>query len=362
MIIPIEPALTRGPVLVIGSGLLGTSIGLALRIRGVSVLLDDSSPTCLALAEDLGAGRRVGPDDAPALVVVATPPDVTGEVVAAALERYPTAMVTDVASVKGAVRADLEGADLRRYVGSHPMAGREKSGPISARADMFFGRPWVVVPDPESTGEALAAVRALAIDVGASATTMDAATHDRAVALVSHLPQLMSSLTAARLHAATPATLDLAGQGLRDVTRIAASEPDMWTQILAGNATQVAAVLADLRDDLGEVIDALTDVGPGTWATLARTIAAGNAGAARIPGKHGGSPQAYDTVSVLIPDEPGALGRLLTLMGAKEFNLEDLLLEHAPRQAVGVATVSVVPGLGASREATLVEHGWRVAS
>jgi prephenate dehydrogenase len=358
----VEPALTVGPVLIIGSGLLGTSLGLALTLREVSVLLDDSSPTALALAVDLGAGRRVEEDDAPNLVVVATPPDVAGEVVAAALAKYPNATVTDVASVKGAVRADLSGADLTRYVGSHPMAGREKSGPIAARTDLFFGRPWIVVPDKESSGTARAAVRALAVDVGASVTTMDATSHDRAVALVSHLPQLVSTLVAAQLQGAPEGTLDLAGQGLRDVTRIASSEPGMWTQILSGNAAEVAAVLTALRGDLDTIIDALSDVGPGTWAALANTFEAGNAGVARIPGKHGGAPQNYDLVSVLVPDTPGSLARLLTLIGEQNFNLEDMLLEHAPRQQMGVATISVLAGLGASLESMLVEHGWRVAS
>uniref|UniRef100_UPI0005BC51E1 prephenate dehydrogenase/arogenate dehydrogenase family protein n=1 Tax=Actinomyces polynesiensis TaxID=1325934 RepID=UPI0005BC51E1 len=153
---PLRPVATTGPVLVVGTGLLGTSVGLALSAAGVEVLLSDTSPTSQRLAVDVGAGRACTPGDslAPRLVVVATPPDVAGACVVDALVRHPGAVVTDVASVKSAVVDDvLHEAALRgdpgiaaRYVGSHPMAGRERSGAGAADADLFIGRPWVVVP------------------------------------------------------------------------------------------------------------------------------------------------------------------------------------------------------------------------
>ena len=137
-----------GPVRIVGTGLLGTSIGLKLRELGVRVLLSDPSPTSLALARDVGAGE-IDPGDVPVtLVVVGAPPDVTASVVVAELARHPEATVTDVASVKAGIWAAVQagGADLSRYVGGHPMAGRERSGPVAARADLFLGRPWVVCP------------------------------------------------------------------------------------------------------------------------------------------------------------------------------------------------------------------------
>lgn len=357
-----EPALTTGPVLVVGTGLLGTSIGLALRDRGVEVLLHDVSPTAQALAADLGAGRPAYEGDVPALVVIATPVDVAGHLVAEYLDRYPYATVTDVGSVKNVVLAATGTSDMSRFVGSHPMAGREKSGPIAARTDLFAGRPWVVVNSGRSSGDALAVVRCLAIDVGASPVTMDAATHDAAVALVSHMPQVMSSLVAARLRDADPAMLELAGQGLRDVTRIASSPPEMWTSILTANSEAVTTVLAALRADLDDVIGALDTVAAGSHATVAGAIAAGNTGVARIPGKHGSAAQSYEAVSVLVPDRPGELARLLTLMGDQGFNLEDLHLEHSPRQPMGVAVISVMPSVRTAFEEMLAAHGWRVAS
>lgn len=197
-------AATVGPVLVIGTGLIGTSIALALRACGVAVQLWDPSPTSLALAADMGAGEKlaappgrstVGRPD-PAIVVVAAPPDVSGGIVAECLRVFPYAIVTDVASVKEAVVMDLEAtasnpAFLSRYVGSHPMAGRARSGASHADGDLFVGRPWVIVPTEYSSGDAILQVRNLAVDVGAVPMELGKAEHDRAVALVSHVPQLV---------------------------------------------------------------------------------------------------------------------------------------------------------------------------
>lgn len=370
---PAQPAATRGPVRIVGTGLLGASIGLALRALGVDVVLADPSRTTVLLARDVGAGRLPAPDDAPPrLVVVAAPPDVTGEVVVAELAAHPQAVVTDVASVKGAVIAALRaaGADLTRYVGSHPMAGSERSGPTAARPDLFTGRPWVVVGTERSTGEAVLVVRDLVTDLGATPVLLDAGLHDEAVAVISHVPQIAASLVAARLRDADPAALDLAGQGLRDVTRIAAGDPALWTSILAANAAAVLPVLQALRADLDEVIGALGQVaaaaraegvGGGGLGVLAATIAAGNAGVSRIPGKHGGVRRAYDVVTVLVPDRPGELARLLAEMGAAGINLEEVAIEHAPRQPVGLASLAVLRGLGSALETELTARGWRVA-
>jgi len=360
-------------VRVVGTGLLGASVGLALRGHGVDVLLSDPSRTALALARDVGAGRPAGAGDTPTLVVVAAPPDVAAQVVAAELAAHPNAVVTDLASVKGHVLDELRaaGADLTRYVGSHPMAGRERSGPSAAVPDLFLGRPWVIADSGSTRPEAVLAVRSLAVDLGAVPVAMDASAHDEAVALVSHVPQVVASLAAARLQDADDAALGLAGQGLRDVTRIAASDPALWTSILAANAGAVHAVLVAVRLDLDAVIDALAgadaatgpeDVAPGLLATIAQTVARGNAGVARIPGKHGGAQREYAQVTVLVPDTPGELARLLTDVGEAGVNLEDLHLEHAAGRPVGMAQIAVLPGSAEHLEAELTARGWRLVS
>ncbi|GEO96015.1 prephenate dehydrogenase [Kocuria turfanensis] len=360
------PAATTGPVLVVGAGLLGASIGLGLRHLGVDVWLQDASPTAEAVAQDIGAGRScraAGPAPEPALVVVATPPDVTARTVTEALERHPGAVVLDIASVKEAVLEGVRelGGDLTRYVGTHPMAGRERSGPVAARGELFTSMPWVVCDSGRSSPAALAAAKNLAVDLGATVTFMDAREHDATVALISHLPQVMSSLLASRLQDTPLHHLSLAGQGLRDTTRIAASDPHLWVQILSANAEPVVASLHGVRQDLDRLIATLEGPeAPGARLDIAQLIAEGNAGQARIPGKHGGAPRSFASLTVLVGDVPGQLARLLTEIGEIGVNLEDLRLEHSPGQPVGLAEVSVLPNRRKELVEALQERGWKV--
>lgn len=358
-----DQARVTGPVRIVGTGLLGTSIGLALTARGIEVQLADASRANLRLAADYGAGRPASQGDAPALIVVAVPPDATAAAVAVELAAFPEAVVTDVASVKLAPLELLRagGADLSRYLGSHPMAGRERGGPAAGRADLFTGRPWVLAEHAEASTTALRQVEALALDLGAQPVRLDAAAHDTAVALVSHAPQLVASLTAARLVGAPEAAVGLAGSGVRDVTRIAASDPQLWQQILDANAAPVAEVLSALRADLDALIAALNDLeAPGARRAVAELLAAGNAGVARLPGKHGHSGR-FTAITVLIDDRPGQLARLLAEIGALGVNLEDLRLEHSPGAELGIVEVSVLPEAAERLRAALTERGWRIA-
>jgi prephenate dehydrogenase len=354
-----------GPVVVLGTGLLGTSIGLGLRGRGVPVFLSDPSPTNQAVAVDIGAGRPLAElgDAVPQLVVVAAPPDVTADVVAKALSDYPGSVVVDIASVKADIldRLRRRGADLSRYVGTHPMAGREKSGPVAARGELFTSMPWVVCPSEETSGAALQTARSLALDLGAVVSQFTADEHDEAVALVSHLPQVMSSLLASRLQGTPLHALSLAGNGLRDVTRIAASDPSLWVQILGGNAAKVVEILYGVRDDLNRLIGTLEHpTAPGARLDLAQLMSEGNAGQARIPGKHGGPPQAYSWLTVLVDDKPGQIARLLTEIGEIGVNLEDLRLDHSSGQNVGMVEISVLPNKHDHLIEALNDRGWRV--
>jgi prephenate dehydrogenase len=352
-----------GPVRIVGAGLLGASIGLALRAKGVDVILADTSPATVTLAVDYGAGRRAKADDAPPLIVVCVPPDVTATTVAAELAAFPEALVTDVASVKLGVLDELRilGADLSRYIGSHPMAGRERGGAVSARADIFVGRPWVIAGHDAISYRAAALVEDLALDVGALPIEMEAGEHDRSVALVSHVPQIVASLLAARLASASDIAVGLAGQGLRDSTRIASSAPELWVQILAANADAVSGILRDYRDDLDGVIGALEAIdAPGARKALAQSLASGNTGVARIPGKHGQAKH-FSQLVVMIDDKPGELARLLTEIGELGVNMEDLRLEHSPKAQIGLAEISILPEAELRLEAELRARGWKIA-
>lgn len=352
-----------GQVRVVGAGLLGASIGLALRAKGVDVIVDDASPAALSLAVDYGAGRVPADTDNPILIVVAVPPDLTAGVIVAELAAYPDAVVTDVASVKVAPLNELRaaGADVSRYIGSHPLAGRERGGAISARADLFLGRPWVITGGDTMSTAQVGIVEDLVLDLGAVPVEMTADEHDRGVALISHVPQVVATLLAKRLVGGSHGALSLSGQGLRDTTRIAASDPELWIQVLAANSSAVVEILRAYRDDLDHLLKALDDpAAPGARRTLAEALAAGNVGVARIPGKHG-QDQRFSQLVVMVDDKPGELGRLLTEMGQVGVNMEDLRLEHSPGAQIGLAEISVLPEVEQRLAEELEARGWRIA-
>jgi len=353
-----------GSVRIVGAGLLGTSIGLALTKLGIDVSIESASPASQALAIDYGAGRAATDGDQPTLIVVCVPPDVTARLVIENLTKFPNAIVTDVASVKNSIVEALfsAGADLSRFVGSHPMAGRERGGAVSGRADLFVGRPWVITPSASNTADSIKLVEDLALDLGAVPAVMAAVQHDQAVALVSHVPQLISSLLAARLIDAESAEIALAGQGLRDTTRIAASDPSLWLQILTANATSVAEILRSFQSDLDKVIAALENpTQAGSLAVLNSALEAGNRGVERIPGKHGAKATQYAQIVAMIDDRPGQFAKLLTDIGEIGINLEDVKLEHSPGAQIGLVEVYVLPEFGAKLVTELVSRGWRIA-
>ncbi|MDQ3326638.1 MAG: prephenate dehydrogenase/arogenate dehydrogenase family protein, partial [Actinomycetota bacterium] len=214
-----------GQVLIVGTGLVGTSVGLALSASGVEVRLRDRDSGAVRVAAERGAGSAEPTSD-PACVVVAVPPVQVAAVVRTVLAEFRSATVTDVSSVKreplSTLAASVDGDSLSRYVGGHPMAGSELSGPWAATAELFQGRAWAVTPHAGSSPAAVEVVTALATSTGAVAVTMTPDEHDVAVARVSHLPHLLSVLAAAQLAGAPAEHLALSGQGLRDVTRVAA--------------------------------------------------------------------------------------------------------------------------------------------
>jgi prephenate dehydrogenase len=350
-----------GRVHIIGAGLLGASIGLALREHDVVVTLADASPSAVALATDYGAGVALAQGaPEPDLVVVAVPPDVAMEVTRSALEQFTQATVIDVTSVKAGIYEGLSsaGADMTRFVGTHPMAGRERGGAVSARSDLFTARPWVVC---EGDGDRRQRVDSFVRSLGATPITMSALEHDRAVALMSHTPQLLSSVMAARLSDASPAALSLAGGGVRDVTRIAASDPALWIQIVQANAEAITEHLNGVKADVDRLLEALSDLAaPGSRSTVADLLHAGNAGVAQLPGKHGLS-TAFASLVVVIDDTPGQLAKLLTQLGDWGVNLEDLRLEHSPGANVGFADLTVKKDVVGEVESKLLEGGWRIA-
>ena len=350
--------MSPSPVLVMGCGLIGTSLALALTEAGVEVHLDDVLDSNVELAVARGAGTAE-PVDNPAVVVVAVPPTEVAACVARALSTWPDAAVTDVASVKAGLQGEisaLQGSE--RYVGSHPMAGSERSGPMAAYARLFEGRPWAVTSAAGADRAAVAQVVEMAELVGAVPLEMEAGAHDRAVAVVSHVPHVLAVLTAARLHGAPSDHLALSGPGLRDVTRIAGSDIALWQEILGANATEVRNVLQHVRLDLERVIDAIgTDT-----ARLGEVLRSGQDGTKLIPGKHGEDIAELATVFVSVPDEPGELSRLMAHTGESGVNIEDIRIDHELGRRVGQVEIAVVAAQAATLVEALTARGWSAYS
>jgi prephenate dehydrogenase len=330
----------RGPVLVVGTGMIGTSVALACRRAGLEVLLSDRSAEHVRTASGLGAGRPLVDGDTPDLVVVAVPPDHLGAAVTAALELG--AVVTDAGSIKtqplDQVRSAVSAQRLASYVGGHPMAGSERSGPLAASEALFDGRPWAVTPHESADPEAVALVEELARRCGAVPVRLTPEEHDRAVARTSHLPHLLSVLMAGRLVDAPTEHLALSGQGVRDVTRVAGSDPALWQQIVTANAPAVLDLLAEVREQLDGLI---TAVATGERGELNELLARGVAGARAVPGKHGGPSQRTMSVFVSVPDHPGELARLFADAGESGVNIEDVHIDHDPGRPTGLVELVV---------------------
>lgn len=348
----LPPVAVVGPILVIGTGLIGTSIALALTRAGVDVLLDDVDSDQLTLAVNMGAGQVVGVKRSqtpnPTIVVVAVPPRFAAEVIAQASKDFPTATITDVTSVKSGIlkQAIAFGADESRLVGGHPMAGREVSGAVGARKDLFDDRLWIVSPCHETGALHHQNVNNLAITCGAVPIDMSPQEHDEAVALVSHAPQVISSALAAQLLPAHAKHIAVAGQGLRDMTRIAASDSSLWVDILTENAGPVSEVISGVVRELQEVLHALQELAGGDQdheEIIEATLKAGVKGRARIPGRHGNIEAPFIEVAVLIEDKPGELARLFVAAGDAGVNLEDVRIEHVLGKPSGLVELSVKP-------------------
>jgi prephenate dehydrogenase len=345
-----------GPVLVVGAGLLGTSIGLACSRAGMEVFLTDPSAENLRTASGLGAGR-VYADQSVQLVVVAVPPDLLGNCVADALASTD-AVVTDVGSIKSQPLREVlalapESAD--RYVGGHPMAGSERSGPLAGSASLFEGRPWAIAVHDRARPEAVALVRELAVACGAVPLELSPEQHDQAVARTSHLPHLMAVLVAGRLTEAPDGHLALSGPGVRDVTRVAGGDPALWQQIIPANADAVLTLLDEVRERFERLREAVANDDRDELGVL---LSEGLAGTQAIPGKHGGPVRPTSSVFVAVPDHPGELARLFADAGEAEVNIEDIHIDHDPGREVGLVELVVDVERSDHLVRSLTERGW----
>lgn len=342
-------------VCIIGSGLIGTSIGLALSQKGVSVTMLDKDSRTQGIAQAL-MGNQGGEISGAELVISAVPVSAFSMVISDLERANFKSVFIDVVSIKAKPVLEVRESSLSvsHFLPTHPMSGREFSGAESARADLFEGRPWMI----DSAGVDQKAVlwgKALIEAIGAAVIDMPAADHDQAVALVSHLPQLISSLLAKQLAGNPASWLELSGAGLRDMTRIAASDSSLWKEIIAANSAAIAPLLKSLALDLNSLISNIE-----SESFIAAVIKDGQSGRALIPGKHGGKAREYTYLPIVIADKPGQLAAIFDECAKVSVNIEDLSIEHSPGQETGLITLAVSHADANTLKAHLESEGWDV--
>ena len=345
-------------VKIIGSGLIGTSIGLGLTKAGVRVEMSDIDPKAAKLANDLMASQGVG---SPEVVLYAGPSSGLISALESEFKMNSSVKFIDIGSVKTKSLVEVSKSLIpsRRFLATHPMAGREVGGAQSARADLFLSRSWIYIPTDLQGApvdeDLIAAGLWLIQTLGATPVAMTAAAHDQTVALISHLPQVTASLLASQLVDAASDSLDLAGAGLRDTTRIAASNASLWDEILLSNASELLPLLISLQRDLGTFIERLEQS-----SSVKDLIERGNQGRLKIPGKHGGAAREYTLLPVVIEDKPGQLAALFDECARAKVNVEDLSIEHSPGQFTGLITLALSANDAQILQSHLTNSGWSV--
>lgn len=358
-------------VTVVGTGLVGASLGMALRRleQVAEVVGHDHDPRNAETALRRGAVDRVAADLASAvadadIVVLAVPPSaIPAAAAGVAAHMRAGSTLTDVGSVKRDVVMAMERVAPAgvHVVGGHPMAGSHEHGPDHAVADMFVGATYLLTPTPTTDAGALQRLSQLLDGIGAKVVVVDTEAHDLLVAVISHLPQLtattLMTLAAERARRQDARLLLLAGGGFRDATRVAASNPQMWLEICRENREAIVAVLDEYAARIGQLRMMLFE---GDEDRLVRLLTDAREARRSLPGKESTSGQLVE-LRIPIPDRPGAIALITTTCSELEVNIEDLGIEHAPDGRGGTMRLAVNGFEAADRvAAALTERGYDV--
>lgn len=306
-----------------GVGLIGGSIGLAARKAGWEVVGVDA-PEVLEEATELGAIDRPstikearGAD----LIMLSTPISKVRELVG---EVLPTeALVTDAASTKSAIVQEARQKDLR-FVGGHPMAGSQLSGVTNAKPDLFSGARYFLTPTGDTDPEDYRQVAAFVRNLGATPTAVEPEKHDLLMAALSHLPHLMAAALLKVASDISPEALSFAGPSFRDLTRVGASNPKLWSDILAENAPALGEALGAFAGSMAQLGSEIGDKKSMERRFQKAQDAYDALGGILIEGSG-------DNVELAVPVEnrPGIFAEVTTLMGSNNINILDLYVRHS---------------------------------
>jgi prephenate dehydrogenase len=325
---------------ILGTGLIGGSLGLALRAAGWHVSgFDNNAQECEA-ALSKGCIDVIGDDLDASLVFVAVPAAVTAAVVLDALAKRvdnPGVIVSDVAGVKGDI---CEAVSDERFIGGHPMAGSEQHGIAGAREDLFLSTTWVLTPRQNTSPDRFADLMSVILEIGASVIALEAHDHDRLVALISHVPHLVAASLmneAAVAAESDAALLQLAAGGFRDMTRIAAGHPGIWPDVCFANATAILKGLGDLTDRLAMLSEAIAKR---DRAALTTVLSSASVSRRALPGRTS-DPDLLSQVRIPVPDRPGVIAEVATAASELGVSMVDLEIAHSIEGGSGVLIVVV---------------------
>jgi prephenate dehydrogenase len=347
-----------GRAVVVGTGLIGGSLGMALRSRGwrVSGWDADDARTRAALAG--GVLDEAGDDPEADIVFVATPSSAVAPVARAVLsdpERAGRTVVTDVSGVKAPV---VSAVDHPRFVGGHPMAGTEQVGLDGADGELFTGAAWVLTTTPTTDLGAFSYVRDVVASLGADVVVLSPEDHDRLVAMVSHVPHLVAATlmnAAAEVAEQDAVLLRLAAGGFRDMTRVAAGHPGIWPDVCADNAAAIVRSLDRVIDDLAAMRDRVAGTDrAGVLETLHRASTARR----HLPAR-GARPDRLAEVRVPVPDREGVLAELTSIAGDLGINIYDIEIAHSAEGPRGVLLLVVDGDDAAKLRDGVTAHGYR---
>jgi prephenate dehydrogenase len=346
-------------VAIVGTGLIGASVGLAAKRRGATVVGFDEDPAVAEVAAARGAVDEAAPTLTEALggadlAVVAVPVSQLAGRLRAVLEASGDGCtVTDVGSTKAAVCAAADGSP--RFIGGHPVCGSEARGPEHASADLFEGATWFLSPLPQSEPDRYRMVHGFVGELGATPVAVDPRAHDRLVALTSHLPHVLANVLvnqagSTRIDGHEP--LSSAGGSLRDMTRVAGANPRIWVDIFLENAEPLRAALAEHRRGLEQVESALESGDAGFLARWIGEAALNRRGMIR---EAYGDPGQLHRLRIHVPDRPGVLAGITQALGAERINIEDFALQHVSPERGGTLTVLVAGEEEAARASAVLE-------
>ncbi len=350
-----------GRAVVVGTGLIGGSLGMALRSRGWHVAGWDADEDRSRAAVRAGALDTAGDDPEADIAFVATPSSSVAAAARALLAdpaRSRRPVVTDVSGVKAPIVAAV---DDPRFVGGHPMAGSEQVGLDGAYAELFTGAVWVLTPTPRTDLPAFAYVRDVVASLGADVVALSPEDHDRLVAVVSHVPHLVAAtLMNAAAHDAEhdAVLLRLAAGGFRDMTRVAAGHPGIWPDVSADNASAIVGSLDRVIEDLRAMRKRVAEA---DRAGLLDALGRASSARRHLPAR-GARPERLTELRVPVSDREGVLAEITSVAGDLGINIYDIEIAHSAEGARGVLLLVVDTDEASKLKDAVAARGYRATA